>query len=208
MRKFYSIILSALLLMTVALPGIAQDERQRKPETIVQDVLAQVPVQKQADYNREMEDLAKGAPATVEILCKMLKPVEKAVNNKVEYAISGVVNYACANNKYKAAVRQGLEASVASAPDAATKQFLQEYVRFIKDGRAEIPAYKNHAGAEPYAKLWDELKAAGANCAPIVIKALKSDDRALRMQALKFANNYADAAFVGQVAKAYNSLST
>ena len=58
MRKFYSIILSALLLMTVALPGIAQDERQRKPETIVQDVLAQVPVQKQADYNREMEDLA------------------------------------------------------------------------------------------------------------------------------------------------------
>ena len=59
MRKFYSIILSALLLMTVALPGIAQDERQRKPETIVQDVLAQVPVQKQADYNREMEDLAK-----------------------------------------------------------------------------------------------------------------------------------------------------
>ncbi|MBO5784766.1 MAG: DUF1080 domain-containing protein [Bacteroidaceae bacterium] len=208
MRKFYSIILSALLLMTVALPGIAQDERQRKPETIVQDVLAQVPVQKQADYNREMEDLAKGAPATVEILCKMLKPVEKAVNNKVEYAISGVVNYACANNKYKAAVRQGLEASVASAPDAATKQFLQEYVRFIKDGRAEIPAYKNHAGAEPYAKLWDELKAAGANCAPIVIKALKSDDRALRMQALKFANNYADAAFVGQVAQKYNSLST
>lgn len=208
MRKFYSIILSALLLMTVALPGIAQDERQRKPETIVQDVLAQVPVQKQADYNREMEDLAKGAPATVEILCKMLKPVEKAVNNKVEYAISGVVNYACANTKYKAAVRQGLEASVASAPDAATKQFLQEYVRFIKDGAAEIPAYKNHAGAEPYAQQWDELKAAGANCAPIVIKALKSDDRALRMQALKFANNYADAAFVGQVAKAYNSLST
>ena len=58
MRKFYSIILSALLLMTVALPGIAQDERQRKPETIVQDVLAQVPVQKQADY-KALIDYAK-----------------------------------------------------------------------------------------------------------------------------------------------------
>lgn len=208
MRKFYHIILSALLLMTVALPGIAQDERQRKPETIVQDVLAQVPVQKQADYNREMEDLAKGAPATVQILCKMLQPAEKAANNKVEYAISGVVNYACANNKYKAAVRQGIEASVASAPDQTAKQFLQECLRFIKDGAAEIPAYKNHAGATPYAQQWDELKAAGADCAPIVIKALKSDDRAYRMQALKFANDYADVEMVAQVVKKYNSLST
>ncbi len=207
MRKFYHILLTALLLVSVSLPGIAQDERQRKPETIVQDVLAQVPVQKQADYNREMEDLAKGAPATVEIMCKMLQPAEKAANNKVEYALSGVVNYACKDTKYKAAVRQGLEACVASAPDQTAKQFLQELLRFIKDGAAEIPAYKNHAGAEPYAQQWDALKAAGAKCAPLVIKALKSEDRAYRVQALKFASNYADCTLMGEVCKKYNSLS-
>ena len=45
MKKILFLFLSALMFMT-SLPTVAQDARQRKPETIVQDVLALMPIQK------------------------------------------------------------------------------------------------------------------------------------------------------------------
>ena len=83
MYKTIRIIMAAFWLLA-AMSVSAQDQRQRKPETIVQDVLAQMPTQNHDDFEREIGDLAKGAPQTVTILCRMLQPAEKACNNMVE----------------------------------------------------------------------------------------------------------------------------
>ena len=91
MRKSISFISVICLLLMAAMPLSAQDARQRKTETIVQDVLALMPLQTQQDYNREMTSLAQSAPQSVEILAAMLQPAEKHANNLVEYAISGTV---------------------------------------------------------------------------------------------------------------------
>ena len=205
MHKTIRIIMAAIWLLA-AMPVAAQDERQRKPETIVQDVLAQMPTQNHDDFEREIGDLTKGAPQTVTILCRMLQPAEKACNNMVEYAISGVVNYASAHAQYAAAVRQAIEGAISAAPDQTAKEFLQSQLRMIATSPDAVE-YTDHAGAQPYAKLYDDIKAAGGNCTDIVVKALKSKDRAYRMQALKLAGNYADDATIAKVCKKYNSLS-
>ena len=84
MRKSISFISVICLLLMTAMPLSAQDARQRKTETIVQDVLALMPLQTQQDYNREMTSLAQSAPQSVEILAAMLQPAEKHATNLVE----------------------------------------------------------------------------------------------------------------------------
>ncbi len=86
------------MMLSVSPAAWAQDTRKRTVETIVQDVLAQMPTQNLNDLNREMEDLAKAAPQSVVILANMLQPAGKHTNTLVEYAISGVVSYASTTN--------------------------------------------------------------------------------------------------------------
>ena len=102
--KRYITVLAALLTLSFAV--FAQDARNRTVDTIVGDVLAQMPAPDAASFKSSMADLAKSAPASVEMLVSMLQPAAKAVNNKVEYAINGVTNFACdpANAAVKAAV--------------------------------------------------------------------------------------------------------
>ena len=122
MKKIFNILLLTVLMLTVTTtPTFAQDARQRTTQTIVQDALALMPLQNQTDFNREMEDIAKTAPQSIEILAAMLQPTEKAKNNLVEYAINGVTNYASANAKYKQAVLDGLKAAAPKAPDQYVK---------------------------------------------------------------------------------------
>ena len=66
-KKITNILLAVIVALSAAMPSFAQDARQRKVETIVQDVLAQMPVQDKADLDREMEDLAKSAPQSVQM---------------------------------------------------------------------------------------------------------------------------------------------
>ena len=184
MKKIFNSILTVILVMTVALPLSAQDSRQRTVETMVGDVLAQMPTQTQADFNREMGYLAESAPKSVILLAKMLQPAEKACNNKVEYAISGVVAYATQNAKTREAVKQGIEQSISGAPDQTAKEFLQQQLRlFLTENDVE---YTDHTGASPYAAEWDKLVSLGDNAGNEILKSLKSKDHAYRMQALKF----------------------
>lgn len=205
MKKIFNSILTVILVMTVALPLSAQDSRQRTVETIVGDVLAQMPTQTQADFNREMGYLAESAPKSVILLAKMLQPAEKACNNKVEYAISGVVAYATQNAKTREAVKQGIEQSISGAPDQTAKEFLQQQLRlFLTENDVE---YTDHTGASPYAAEWDKLVSLGDNAGNEILKSLKSKDHAYRMQALKFAtdNSLTDDVFAKKVAGKYNS---
>ena len=207
MKKIFNILLLAVLMLTVNItPAFAQDARQRTTETIVQDALALMPLQNQTDFNREMEDIAKAAPQSIQMLVSMMQPTEKAKNNLLEYAINGVTNYASANAKYKKAVLDGLQAAAPKAPDQYVKQFIQSQIRLLAGDEKPIE-FVQHTGAAPYAQAYDNLVKLGTNAGPTIIKTLKSKDNALRMQALKFAtaNNLVTDELAKQVVGKYKS---
>ena len=124
MKKIISIALSVLLSFSLVL---AQDARQRTVETIVADVVAEMPAQNAAAFDRTMADIAKAAPRSVELLAAMLVPQDKGKNNLVEYALSGVTKYVSdpAHSQYKAAVTEGFKAGAAACADKYNKQFLE-----------------------------------------------------------------------------------
>ncbi len=131
MKKLVSLIL-ALSLGILSLS--AQDARQRTVETIVSDVLAQMPAPSADILAGDMEDLAASAPKSVEILAGMLQPAAAGTtNNLVEYALSGLVKYVTdpAHPGSKAKVLEGLAKAAGACTDETNKQFLNSLCRML-----------------------------------------------------------------------------
>ncbi len=193
--------------MLLCLPVMAQDARNRATETIVQDVLALVPIQNQADFNNEMQPLVSAAPKSITMLAAMLKPAAQRVNAKVEYAIHGAVAFAGTNETWAANVREGLKQAIAAQSDKDAKQFLENELRLLS--KTEDVTYVAHPASTPYAQAYDKLVSLGSNAGPEIVKAMKNKDHALRMQALKFATakGLATDELAASVAKKYKSLS-
>jgi hypothetical protein len=212
-KTIFSILMTLALCFTLN----AQDARQRTVETIVQDVLAALPAENLTDCYVQMADLAKSAPASVEMLGSMLQPAEAGANNIVEYAIVGVVRYATdpANAAVKENVKKGIEAAAAACKDKYNKQFLESQLRLMTppatyadydpiDVKAVSKTKTSNAKCQVLWALADNL---GAKSAKKMIAALKDDDRAVRANALYASEAFADDAFYAQVAKAYKKLS-
>lgn len=175
--------------LSIAGQTFAQDSRQRSTQTIIQDVLALVPIQDKKTFDSEMADVAKAAPASVELLCQMLQPAEAHTNNKIEYALSGVVNYVSEHPEYKGQVLSALKSCMPKAADTTARQFVSSLITMI-DPDYQVAPYTEHKGVLPYAALWDKLNEGGAVAEKAVLGAIKSNDHALRMEALKFASDY------------------
>ena len=203
MRHTLYIIIAALLL---SLPSFGQDARGRATETIVQDVLALMPIQNQADFNNEMQPLVAAAPKSITLLAAMLKPAAQRVNAKVEYAIHGAVAFAGTNETWAANVREGLKQAIAAQSDKDAKQFLENELRLLS--KEEDVTYVTPQASTPYAKAYDKLVSLGSDAGQEIVKAVKSKDHALRMQALKFATakGVATDDLAAAVAKKYKSL--
>ena len=204
MKRTLYIIIAAILL---SMPAFAQDARNRSTETIVQDVLALVPIQKQADFNNEMQPLVQAAPKSITMLAAMLKPAAQRVNAKVEYAIHGAVAFAGTNETWAANVREGLKQAIAAQSDKDAKQFLQNELRLLS--KEEDVTYVAHQASTPYAQAYDKLVNFDDGSGKELLKTLKNKDHALRMQALKYytANNLVTDELAAAVAKKYKSLS-
>ena len=204
MRRTLYIIIAAILLN---MPSFAQDARNRATETIVQDVLALVPIQKQADFNNEMQPLVQAAPKSITMLAAMLKPATQRVNAKVEYAIHGAVAFASTKDAWASAVREGLKQAIAAQGDKDAKQFLENELRLLS--KEEDVTYVAHSASTPYAQAYDKLVNFNDGSGKELSKTLKSKDHALRMQALKYytANNLVTDQLAASVAKKYKSLS-
>ena len=135
------------------MPGLAsihagaQDARQRTTLTIVQDALAQLPAQTSEDLYGEMSDIAGSAPESVELLAGMLVPASEGQNALVEYALNGIVNFACANGNeaYAAPVRAGLAAGLEKCGDTANKALLLSLFRLLATAD-DIPIFLEYAG--------------------------------------------------------------
>lgn len=203
MKRTIYIILAAILL---CLPSYSQDTRNRATETIIQDVLALVPIQTQADFNNEMRPLVQAAPKSITMLAAMLKPAAEHVNAKVEYVIHGAVAYAGTNEAWAANVREGLKQAIAAQTDKDAKQFLESELRLLT--KEEDVTYTMQEGTRPYAKNYDKLVSLGSNAGKMIAKAVKSKDQVLRMQALKFAteNGLANDQLAASITKKYKSL--
>ena len=195
--------MAAILL---CLPSYSQDTRNRATETIIQDVLALVPIQTQADFNNEMRPLVQAAPKSITMLAAMLKPAAEHVNAKVEYVIHGAVAYAGTNEAWAANVREGLKQAIAAQKDKDAKQFLESELRLLT--KEEDVTYTAQEGTKPYAKNYDKLVGLGSNAGKEIVKAVKSKDQVLRMQALKFAteNGLANDQLAASIVKKYKSL--
>ena len=204
MKRTLYIIIAAILL---SMPSFAQDARNRSTETIVQDVLALVPIQKQADFNNEMQPLVQAAPKSITMLAAMLKPAAQRVNAKVEYAIHGAVAFAGTNEAWAAKVREGLKQAIAAQSDKDAKQFLENELRLLS--KEEDVTYVSPQASTLYAKAYDKLVNSNDASGKELLKTLKSKDRALRMQALKYytANNLVTDDLTANITKKYKSFS-
>ena len=204
MKRTLYIIIAALLL---SLSSFAQDARQRSTETIVQDVLALVPIQQQSDFNNEMKPLVQAAPKSITLLAAMLKPAAQRVNAKVEYTIHGAVCLAGTDETWASSVREGLRQALAAQSDKDARQFLENELRLLS--KENDVTYTEQKGTNPYAKAYDRLVALGDKADAEIVKAVKGKDHALRMQALKFAteNGLVTDGLADAVANRYKSLS-
>lgn len=221
MKKF---IFSIIAVLALSSSVFAQDARNRTVNTIVGDVLAQLPCDNAAALTAQMEDLAKSAPASVEAIAAMFQPVEKMTNNKFEYAISGLVRYVNTpgNEKFKDAVAKGLQNAIAKTSDKVAKSFFESELYLLgsfepkqaaKPSVAELLAQaktlsKSAKTNERIQSLWLYDEALGAANASKVISAMKDSSRPYRWSALETAKSYADNAFYKKLTKAFNGAST
>ena len=91
MKRIYALI--TLLSLSLSLPSAAQAQEKRTVQTIVADVLAQMPADKQADYTKQIESLASTGEEGVTALVKMIQPPGGGDNAKVDYALGGLSHY-------------------------------------------------------------------------------------------------------------------
>lgn len=124
--KINRIISAFALSMLLPCMTFAQDARQRTPQTIVADVLAEIPMEQVNDFNTAMSDLLGTGSFGVTQLANMLVPAAEGQNNRVEYALDGLVAYATlhATEAQRAQLCEGLDAAIMACNDNPNKAFL------------------------------------------------------------------------------------
>ncbi len=90
MKKVYISIAGLLLCGTMLM---AQSPANRTSNTIVADVLAQMPAEQQAEYNKLINDLSSAGEDGVLLLVNKINPPGKGSNANVDYALSGLTHY-------------------------------------------------------------------------------------------------------------------
>ena len=95
MKKVYISIASLLLCGSMLM---AQSPANRTSKTIVADVLAQMPAEQQAEYNKLINDLS----STGEEGVLMINAPGKGSNSNVDYALSGLTHYVMAKGEENA----------------------------------------------------------------------------------------------------------
>ncbi len=101
-KKIYLSLSILFLSVTIVL---AQSSANRTIQTIVADVLAQMPAGNQADYNKQISDLASTGEEGILALVKMINPPGQGSNAQVEYALSGLSHYVMAKGEENARLR-------------------------------------------------------------------------------------------------------
>ena len=220
MKKIMLLTAAALLLTA---PINAQnnyvDERGRTVETIVADVLSQMPSQSESQWQSDMSDLVQAAPASIVSLAAFLS--DEGAKTPAEYALKGVSDFVSDGKTPSSKVREGLVQAIGESSDPLQKAFLVSILAPIATSQ-ETALLQSLAGDDicgayavaalerlgvlkhpqpgelavggiPYLKCAAAVKSidngSEKNAVKTVKKALKSGDRALRTAVLNAATD-------------------
>ena len=123
MKKVYISIASLLFLGNVML---AQSPANRTAQTVVADVLAQMPAQQQAEYNKLINDLATTGETGVEQLIRKINAPGKGSNANVDYALSGLSHFVMAKGNEQA--RQTVAKAYVNALNQVTERETKAFI--------------------------------------------------------------------------------
>ena len=123
MKKIYLSIGTLLLCGNLLM---AQSPANRTAKTVAADVLAQMPVQQQAEYNKMMNDLTSAGEEAVSMLIDMINAPGKGSNSKVDYALSGLTHYviAAGNEDSRLAIANAYLKALDKVSERETKAFI------------------------------------------------------------------------------------
>ncbi len=123
MKKAY-ISISALLLC--ANLSFAQTPANRTAKTVAADVLAQMPAEQQAEYDKQIGELSAAGEEAVFTLINMINAPGKGSNAKVDYALSGLSHFVMAKGQENA--RQVVARAYAQALDKVEERETKAFV--------------------------------------------------------------------------------
>jgi HEAT repeat protein len=121
-QNFFKILLSALIVCSGMVT--AQNPANRAVSTIVADVLAQLPADRQSAYDALMKELGAAGTEGVKILTGMMNPPGQGDNAAVEYALNGLADYASGDEALRGKVEQAFLEAIDATEERETKAFL------------------------------------------------------------------------------------
>ncbi len=146
MRKAYISIASLLLFGSVLM---AQSPANRTAKTTAADVLAQMPAEQQAEYNKLINDLKGTGEEGVMMLIEMIKAPGKGSNAQVDYALSGLTHYVAAKGEESArlATANAYIKALDKVDERETKAFIIRQLQLL-GGNESIDALAAYLGDE------------------------------------------------------------
>ena len=195
--------------LVCAVTLMAQSPANRTVNTIVADVLAQMPAKNQTEFDKLMGDLSTTGAEGVQMLISRLNAPGQGSNAAVEYALSGLAAYASAPDKaqLKQVVKQGFQKALATASVQEVKAFINQQLYFLGEpldlgGQATAHQsanadYRN----QRIPTLASAFQAAPDKALKTLEKALKDNDKEYRNAALRFASDYANSEMYTKLVK-------
>ena len=205
MKRISSLILTLVCAVTL----MAQSPANRTVNTIVADVLAQMPAKNQTEFDKLMGDLSTTGAEGVQMLISRLNAPGQGSNAAVEYALSGLAAYASAPDKaqLKQVVKQGFLKALTTASVQEVKAFINQQLYFLGEpldlgGQATVHQsanadYRN----QRIPTLASAFQAAPDKALKTLEKALKDNDKEYRNAALRFASDYANSEMYTKLVK-------
>lgn len=146
MRKAYISIASLLLFGSVLM---AQTPANRTAKTTAADVLAQMPAQQQAEYNKLINDLKGSGEEGVLLLVNMINAPGKGSNAHVDYALSGLTHFVMAKGEESArlATAKAYIKALDMVSERETKAFIIRQLQLL-GGDESIDALSGYLNEE------------------------------------------------------------
>lgn len=185
--KKIQLILAALLIGIFGITGAtAQSPANRTNKTIVADVLAQLPANKQDQFNAQFADLASTGDEGVTMLAEMLDSTDPGATVLAQYALSGLAAFASApaNESIRAELIKAYAKAVDKTASKQNKNFLINQLRTM----GEDILVEGEALPKPVV----EARLETDNPVQEVLDALRKDDIVERNKVLHLASRDAD----------------
>lgn len=122
MKRLYSVLVLLLCVLGVS----AQSPGNRTPQTIVADVLAQMPANNKANYDKQIADLSSAGEDGVLAIVKMMHAPGQGDNSTFEYALSGLSHFSTGEGNEN--IRKQLEKAYIKSLDLTSEREIKAFI--------------------------------------------------------------------------------